>query len=169
MGRGGCPDSFPLLQRFPVKRIRADSSDSAVKAMVDAAAGPLPPPDFVLMRACDAPFWAAIVCARARDEWAPADLVVAAQLARCQADIERESTLLYSEGSVLTNEHGTLVCNARVSVMEQLARREMALMRSLRMGGRASGDASKDATRRKIQRQAEGAREELADEELLAT
>lgn len=151
-----------------MKRIRADSSTNAVKAMVDAAYGPPEIPAHVVLRDRDLPFWDGIVRARARDEWSEADLVVAAQLARCQSDIEREQVALDLETTVVLNERGTLVVNARVSVLEQFARREMALMRTLRMGGRATGDAAKDAQRRKIQREAEGARDEVADEDLLA-
>ena len=108
--------------------------------------------------------------ARARDEWTAADLVVAAQLARCQHDIERESRTLDDEGSVLTNERGTKVMNPRHAVLEQLARREMALMRALRIGGSESGGDRRDLDKaRKLQREAEKARTELADEGLLAT
>ncbi len=67
-------------------------------------------------------------------------MVVAGQLARCQRDIEVESVALEAESTVLTNDRGTKVCNPRVMVLEQLARREMALMRSLHMGGRVAGD-----------------------------
>lgn len=152
-----------------MKRIRADSAESAVTAMIQASLPLLEPPDYVSVREGDRPFWDAIVRARARDEWSENDLSVAAQLARCQADIEREQTALDAEETVVLNERGTRVVNARVSVLEQFSRRQMALMRSLRMGGRVSGDAQVDAKRRKIQRQAEGALAELADEELLAS
>lgn len=151
-----------------MKRARADSADSAVKAMVDAALGPLSVPKHVKLRDGDKPFWDGIVRARARDEWTEAELVVAAQLARCQRDIEAEQVAVDVETTVLKNERGTMVMNPRVTVLEQLARREMALMRTLRMGGRVSGDAQKEATRRKIQRESEDARADLAEEPLLA-
>jgi hypothetical protein len=54
--------------------------------------------------------------------------------------------------------------NPRATLMENLARREMALMRTLRMGGRVSGDARDDAKRRKIQLQSESVRSEIEDE-----
>ena len=151
-----------------MKKHRADSADAAIKAMSDAAAGPLLAPDHGRLRDGDLPFWDGIVRARARDEWSENDLVIAAQLARVQADIERESALLDQEGTILTNERGTVVANARVTVLQQFAQRQLALMRSLRMGGRASGEAASDAARRRIQRRAEGAREDIEEEELLA-
>lgn len=152
-----------------MKRTRADSAESAVKAMVNAAKGDLQPPAHVKLRDGDEPFWAAVVRARARDEWSEADLVVAAQLARCLHDIETEQEQLDVEGTVTKNDRGTLVANPRVSVLEQFARREMALMRTLRMGGRIAGDARDETGKRKIERQARKVREELAeDDELLA-
>lgn len=151
------------------KRTPGTSVETIVQAMTDAAAGPLEPPAHVKLRDGDAPFWAGIVCARARSDWPAVDLVVAAQLARCQADIERESMALDAESTVLTNARGTQVANPRVMVLEQLARREMALLRTLRMGGRAAGDPRDDAGRRKAQADAAAIRESLEDEELLAS
>lgn len=136
--------------------------------MVDAAKELIQPPAHVKLRDGDRPFWDGIVCARARDEWSTADLVVAGQLARCQADIEKEQLDLDIETTVLTNERGTKVMNPRVTVLEQLARREMALMRTLRMGGRVAGDTRNEAGRRKVEQQSRKLREELEDDELLA-
>ena len=115
-----------------MKRARSDSAASAVKAMVNAALPQLELPAHVRLRDGDRPFWDGVLRARARDEWIEADLVVAAQLARCQADIELEQQLLTSEGSVVENMKGTQIMNPRVTVLEQLSRREMALMRTLK-------------------------------------
>ena len=136
--------------------------------MVGAAQQPIKCPAHARLRDADLPFWDGIVRARARDEWTEADLVVAAQLARCQRDIEAESVTLEGEGTVATNERGTPVVNPRVAVLEQLARREMALMRTLRMGGAAAGEARHVVARRKTERQARAVREELEADELLA-
>ena len=150
------------------KRNRSDSAASAVKAMVNAAKDVIQVPAHVTLRTGDAVFWDGVVRARARDEWTETDLVVAAQLARCLHDIEKEQALMDSEGTVLPNDRGTMVVNPRVSVLEQFARREMALMRTLRMGGRAAGAARDEAPARKIERQSRKLREELEDDELLA-
>jgi hypothetical protein len=69
----------------------------------------------------------------------------------------------------MKNDRGTMVANPRVAVLEQLARREMALMRTLRMGGRVAGDARDEGARRKLERQAKALQTELAEDELLAT
>jgi len=151
------------------KRTRADSAAAAVKAMVDAAKDDIQPPAHVKLRDGDDIFWQGVVRARARDEWTETDLVVAGQLARCLHDIEKEQAALDSEGTVIANDRGTMVVNPRVSVLEQFARREMALMRTLRMGGRVAGDARDVAGARKIERQSKKLRAELEEDDLLAS
>jgi hypothetical protein len=151
------------------RKPRSDSAAAAINAAV-AAASPLPEcPSHVRLRDIDQPFWSDILRARAREEWTNADLVVAAQLSRCMADIEKESFSLEDEGSVLTNERGTKVMNPRHAVLEQLARREMALMRSLRIAGTATGDTRDLEKGRKLQRQAEAARDGITEDDLLAS
>lgn len=150
------------------KRNRSDSASSAVKAMLNAAKDVIQVPAHVNLRDGDQVFWDGVVRARARDEWTETDLVVAGQLARCLHDIENEQTALDVEGTVIKNDKGTAVVNPRVSVLEQFARREMALMRTLRMGGRVAGAARDEAPARAIERQSRKLREELQDDELLA-
>lgn len=146
------------------KRTRADSAASAVKAMLDAAKPDIEVPDWVTLTESAKPFWVGVVRARARDEWQDVDLVVAAQLAQCQADIAEEDEALRAEGRVLRNERGTPVMNPRTTVLEQLARREMALMRTLRMGGRVAGDARDEMGKRQVERGARKARAEVEAE-----
>ena len=147
------------------RKQRSDSASAAVQAALDAAS-PLPDcPKHVRLRDGDKEFWTGIVRARARNEWTDADLAVAAQLARCQSDIEREQTELDDEGSVITNDRGTKVMNPRHAVLEQLSRREMALMRTLRIGGDAAGDKRDLVKGRHLQRQAEEARQQVSEED----
>lgn len=151
------------------KKQPSNTAKSAVKAMLDAALPEFQCPAHVRLREKDQPFWSAIMSSRARDEWSKTDFVVAAQLARCQSDIEHESIALEVEGSVMENFRGTMVMNPRHSVLEQLARRELALMRSLGLTGTASRGNKEDVEKaRKLQRQSASAREELEDD-LLAS
>jgi hypothetical protein len=151
------------------RKSRTDSAKAAIEAAV-AAASPLPQlPTHVRLRACDKPFWDDILRARARDEWTEADLVVAAQLARTMSDIETESETLENEGSVLKNDRGTPVMNPRHGVLEQLARREMALMRSLQMLGTAKGDKRAQMNKRVLERSAGKARDQISEDDLLAS
>ena len=147
------------------RRIHANSVNSAVKAMLNASLADLRPPEHVRLRDGDEPFWVGVVRARARDEWTETDLVVAAQLARCLHDIEVEQLLLEADGTVVTNDKGTQIVNPRVSVLEQYARREMALMRTLRMGGYSPDKQLPNLLNaRKTERQARKVKDELADE-----
>ena len=137
--------------------------------MLDAASALPAVPGYVKVRPGDVPFLEGILRARARDEWTSPDLVVAMQLARCQADIEKEHAMLESEGSVIDNVKGTPIVNPRHAVLEQLSRRELALLRALQMAGSTRGDKRDVEQARNLQRQAEKTRELLADEYLLAT
>ncbi len=155
------------------RKPRSDSAAAAINAML-AAASPLPEvPAHVKLRADDKPFWEAILRARAREEWTEADLVLAAQLARLQSDIERQQEALDVEGAVLENRRGTQIMNPRHSVLQQLAMRQLSLMRSLRMVGVvATGDKRDLVKARDLQRQAERALTEVDGEnmdDLLAT
>jgi hypothetical protein len=151
-----------------VKRIRSDSSFIAVKAMEDAAKPNILPPEHAPVREEAFPFWEGIIRARAREEWSEVDLVVASQLAQCQSDIAEEDVALRCEGKVVVNQRGTQIMNPRATVLEQLSRRQLALMRALRMGGQAAGDSRDEAGRRKIEKQSRELREELAEDDLLA-
>jgi hypothetical protein len=148
---------------------RADSATAAIAAMANAAKGALQPPGYVTITDSALPYFDAVVRARARDEWAECDLVVASQLAQCMADMADEDAELRIEGKVVTNDRGTQIMNPRTTVLEQLARREMALMRTLRMGGRIAGDSRDQAGTRKIERESRKLREELEEDDLLAS
>jgi hypothetical protein len=151
------------------RKTRSDSAAAAIDAMVNASM-PLPDvPAHVRLEKTHMPFWAGIIRARARSEWIETDLIVAAQLARCQYDIERESQLLDSEGSVIENARGTPVMNPRHGVIEQLARRELALMRALRITGAAAGIDPRDLSKqRKLERESRSTKEEMQEDDLLA-
>lgn len=153
-----------------MKRERSDSAFAAVKAMVNASLPDIEPPGHAKLRDKDLPFWGDIINSRARDEWSRTDLVIAAQLSRCQSDIETEAAALDIEGSVIENQRGTPIMNPRHSVLEQLARRELALMRSLGLAGHTVKGNQRDLQdARKMQRQASKLKDELEDEDLLAS
>ena len=151
-----------------MKRPLANSAEAAVKAALNANKSQLLPPAHCALREGDRPFWRAIIDSRARDEWTPSDLVVGAQLARCMHDVELEQVLLDAESTVVVDDQGQRRVNPRVSVLEQLARREMALMRTLRMGGRISGDARHIMGTRRLERVARKTKLELEADDLLA-
>lgn len=151
-----------------MKRAASTTTVAAVKAMRNVALGDLQPPSYAPLRDGDEPFFRGVVRARPRDEWTEADLVNAVKLARCQRDYVDQSALLDSEGMVVEHpRNGTPVKNPRADIVDQLARRELALIRSLRMGGRIRGDARDDAHKRVLE---DKAREfmRVANDDLLA-
>jgi len=152
------------------RRHASDSATAAVAAMVNAALPPLAVPAHVKLRAGDQPFWDGVLNARGRDEWTESDLVVGAQLARCQHDIERTQKQVDAEGTVVDNGQGAVRVNPRVNVLELLHKRERALLQALRMGGTIPACDLND--RRGVENAAKRARKEAkapaGEEALLA-
>jgi len=75
-------------------------------------------------------------------------LVKAANLARCQSDIERISQELQDEGDTVTNERGTVVVNAKHALLETLTRREIAISRAIHVHAEATVGKSEDAAKK---------------------
>lgn len=102
------------------------------------------PPDHCRLSPADMPYWKAIVQARAKDSWTTVDLQHAANLARCQADIERVQQELYEEGDVLENARGTQILNPKHQLLETLTRRSVTLSKLVQVHAVATvGDADK--------------------------
>lgn len=147
------------------RRLKMDTAAGAVAAMQNAIAGIFAPPAEAELEPADMVYWAAIVRARARDEWTENDLQVAAQLARCRRQIQEEEKLLKAEGRVIENQRGTPIMNPRVTVIEQLSRRQMALMRSIQCTATATaGYSAHNVGRRRAAREAEAAATIEADD-----
>jgi hypothetical protein len=91
------------------------------------------PPANVKLREGDRPYWDALTACRAPSEWNSTDLQHAANLARCQHDIERISHEVQHEGDVIMNAKGTLVVNPLHALLETLSRRSVALTRLLHL------------------------------------
>ena len=121
------------------KRNRSDSASAAVRAAQAAALGPLNPPEHVVLREGDRPFWDAIVTARARDTWTAIDLTTAANLARTQADIESLQSELDAAGYVVEGK-----AHPAAALVETLTRRSVALSRALHVHAQATVGRSAD-------------------------
>jgi hypothetical protein len=146
-------------------KAKADTVAGAREAMENALRGTLQVPKHITLKSEHMPFWHGIIKSRALSDWEEVDLVVAAQLARCQYEIEVATEQLDGEDTVLFNARGTQIMNPRLNVLEQLARREMALMRSLRLAGRAGGDPRPEANRAKAQKKAAAGLQEADDDD----
>jgi len=148
------------------RRPRSNSTAGALLALREARLSlPEPPPD---LRPEALPFWLALTASRTRAEWhqSPADSWLAAELADLQYVLRRETELLDAEGFVLDAPGGRRQANPRAGVVDLLGKRELALLRFLRIGGGAG------RKRADIERTREQAREveQIAriDEDLLA-
>lgn len=129
------------------RRKRSDSAAAAVAASQAAALGPLPPPECVRLRKGDTPYWNAIVLARARDTWTEPDLILAGQMARAQADIERLNGDIERIGPIITAANGQPIISAEVKLQELLTRRVMALARMLHVHAEATIGKSEDGAK----------------------
>jgi len=150
---------------MPPRKTRSDSATAAINAAKNAASPDLRPPPHVQLSADAEPYFADIVRARAREEWNEHQLTIAAQLAECMVEQEEVRAELALEGRVLTNERGTKVANPLVGINEALARRQMALGRSLQMIGRATGDPRTPTKQRKNEAAARKLRAEVEQED----
>ncbi len=119
----------------------------------------------VQVSAAARPFYEAIV--KARTDWTDVDLAHAANLARCQADIEDCERLLKAEGTVIENNRGTPVMNPRHTALEQLSRRSVALSRMIQVHAIATVGPSEDRrAKNKVKRDALSVFDE--DDDLIA-
>lgn len=146
------------------RQARSDSAAAAIEAAKNATLPDLMPPDHVQISARAMAYYRDVVRARAREEWNPHQLTIAAQMAECMADQEEVRAILAVEGWTVPNKNGTMVANPHVSISEQLARRQMALGRSLQMIGRGLGDPRAPLNKRKNERTARELAKEVADE-----
>jgi len=150
------------------RKARSDSAAAMIKAAKNVALGDPMPPAHVQISPGVMPDYLAIVRARARDEWSELDLIVAAQLAECIGKQREQDIQLVLEGDVIKNDKGTMVANPRVSILAQLAGRQMAYMRTLQMGGRlpgTAGDKRKKQGARALEHGARASKAEAAEEE----
>ena len=109
-------------------RPRAGSEAAALAALEQAREGWPDPPAAAALRKCELPFWRAVMICRLPQSWAEADLVHAANLARCWSDIETQRRRLYREGDVIEAR-----LNPRHRLLETLNRRALAITRILQL------------------------------------
>ena len=87
-------------------------------------------------------FWDSIMLARVRDTWTQIDLTTAANLARCQADIEKLQADLDAAGYLVEGK-----ANPLCAILDTLTRRAVALSRALHVHAEATVGKSQDAAK----------------------
>ena len=146
-------------------KTRSDSVTAAVKAAQAASLGPIAPPAHIRLRDIDIPYWNCIVLARAADTWTDIDLAHAANLAHCQADINRIQEELEDEDDIITNTKGTQVVNPKHALLNTLSVRSMALSAKLHVHAAATVGRSADAGKKLAVE--ENSRASVSDDELI--
>lgn len=119
------------------RREGSTATGALVDAMQAAGAQPPSPPATVRMRAGDRAVFDSIVALRPAREWTQPELLLAVNLARAFADIERVSGEIEIEGDTVANARGTPTLNPKHTLLETLTRRSVALMRTLHIHAQA--------------------------------
>lgn len=125
------------------KRAKVGTAAGDVAAFSGALVG-LTPPEHSPLRPQDLAFWQDITCARAKDTWSKLDLVLAVNLARTLADLEKAQRELDAEGFVVVNAKGTPVQNPLFSIMEALKRAATTLSKHLQVHSHATNGPSRN-------------------------
>lgn len=152
-----------------IKNQRKDSEGISSEIMQEAINGVNVPPH-IKLRKQDLPFWKAIIDARL--QWTSVDLAHAANLARCQADIEENQEKLDKEGSVIKNARGTPVMNPRFTILEQLSRRSVSISSKIQVHAAATiGETKLNRGKNKAKQDALNNMDKLedADNQLIAS
>ena len=124
------------------RRQRIDSATAAVAVMAGAVAGELLPPEHSNLNADALPFWRAIICGRAREEWeaTPALMATAANLAWTQWQVAKIRSVI--EGDDVPDAKAV----QRVSDLQRL---EMGYLRVLQQHGRGAEGEKRDVVKRR--------------------
>jgi hypothetical protein len=109
----------------------------------------LEPPTGVTLRAGDRAFWNEIIKSKALTEWTASQLPMAANLARCYADIERLQAELETQGDMIDGK-----LNPLHDLIEKLSRRAISITRVLQIHARAENGEFRDQLPKR-QRQSE--------------
>ncbi|RPI34002.1 MAG: TerS protein [Hyphomicrobiaceae bacterium] len=97
------------------------------------------------LRASEKVFWDAIMIARLPQQWAQVDLLHAANLARCLADIDVNRAAALREGTMLKSPAGPRI-NPRLQLIDTLNRRAVLLTRILQLQAVATIGAAQKHT-----------------------
>ncbi len=130
------------------KRTRSDSSAAGVRAMKNAAADTIKPPQHAGLEKKAEPFWHDNIKSKALDSWTPADLLAAAELANNQLYVIQLRKDLKVEERIHGEERDEqTIKNLRKQVVE-LQRTILAQRRDLQIHSHATNGESRDQKKR---------------------
>ena len=119
---------------------RSDSIAAALQSAQNVAQGARKPLSHTPIPKAALPFWRAIMRNKARDRWNDVDLAHAANLARCQCDIERLQSEIASEGDLIDGK-----VNPKHRLVETLHKRAAYLSRLIHVHTEATVGRAQDA------------------------
>ena len=140
------------IQENPRKMARksAVTSHSSAVEIMRRSLKQIRPPANCLLDAIDKRFFNNVIEEFARSEWTQHQLEIAAVLARCMNDLNREQQELRCEGFISVRANGTTVENPRQRIVKALTTDLLSLRRSLSLHARSRGEARDISKRTKI-------------------
>ena len=115
------------------------------------------------LRDRDVPFWDDIIRSRSRDEWSCIEANMAAELASLQADIATWNKMIATGDEEGLTAEGFKNLKETRTMLDSWSRRQLALMRSLKIIGGQTGDSKTFLAHRRAERKAEETLERLRD------
>ena len=147
--------------------MKSDTTADAIDLHSALSQGDIQPP--VPLADAVLPYWKSIISAKDRRSWTPADLEMAAELARTKHRIERLSLELETEPDVIENDRGTLVIHPKHRLLDTLVKRSLSLSRTLQIHALATQGRSADQrTRNDAARSAADTLDGIDDDALIA-
>ncbi|MDG2405864.1 MAG: hypothetical protein P8M25_13205 [Paracoccaceae bacterium] len=131
-------------------RKSAVTSNSSAVEILRASLKQIQPPANCPLDACDIRFFNNVIEEFSRSEWTEHQLEIAAMMARCMNDLNREQQELRHEGFIAARANGTKVENPRQRIVKALTSDLLSLRRSLSLHARARGEARDISKRTKI-------------------
>ena len=125
-------DFFSVYGKNPVKNRTDKNSTSAALSGFAGAIDDVPLPDGISLRSEEEyVIWNQFTRARAREDWRDMDLILLAKVVRMEADIREHQSTLDRSGVLIQNKRGTLIPNPLLAVVDNLERRQLAVIRSM--------------------------------------
>lgn len=125
-----------------VQRLGRNSAISLVGAVTDET----PVPEGVILRDdSEMVIWRQFTRTRASRDWRDFDLLLIAKAVRAESDIRRHQLILDKSGPLIKTERGTPIANPLLSVIDQLQRQQLAIIRSLSLAQTETDPRTKNA------------------------
>ncbi len=125
-----------------VQRLGRNSAISLVGAVTDET----PVPEGVILRDdSEMVIWRQFTRTRTSRDWRDFDLLLIAKAVRAESDIRRHQLILDKSGPLIKTERGTPIANPLLSVIDQLQRQQLAIIRSLSLAQTETDPRTKNA------------------------